>query len=149
MPSRSLRFALSPQSCCWRPAAPTDEGRRPVSVCPVETRERGKLAFVKNDCQTCHEVSGTDLPKPTAKPPVPVLLGGDIDIYKTDGDLVTSIINPSHQIVRGPKELLTVGFESRMPSRASDMTVQELADIVEFLQAHYVARRPLMNSGYY
>ncbi|MBL0160513.1 MAG: c-type cytochrome [Bryobacterales bacterium] len=148
MPSRSLRFALA---AILLLAAGCANGRRSPSGfrLPSGDTERGKLAFVKNDCQTCHEVSGTDLPKPTAKPPVPVLLGGDIDIYKTDGYLVTSIINPSHQIVRGPKELLTVGFESRMPSRASDMTVQELADIVEFLQAHYVARRPLMNSGYY
>ena len=116
---------------------------------PAGNADRGKIAFMKHDCHTCHEVSGTDLPKPTVVPMVPVVLGGAIDIEKTDGYLVTSIINPSHQITRGSRELLMVGFESRMPSRANTMTVQEVADIVEFLQAHYTVRRPALNNGYY
>ena len=60
------------------------------------------------------------------------MLGGPIDIEKTDGYVVPSI-NPSHQIIRGPKELLMVGFNSRMPSR----------------QTHYAMRSAPLNSGYY
>lgn len=104
---------------------------------------------MKYDCNTCHEVAGADLPKPTALPAVPVMLGGPIDVEKTDGYLVTSIINPSHQIARGPRELLMTGFNSRMPAKTEKMTVSELTDIVEFVQSHYVVRRAPLTSGYY
>ena len=148
MPSQCLRFALA--GLLLVTAACTTGRKSPSGFrLPSGDAERGKVAFMKHECHTCHEVSGTDLPKPTALPAVPVVLGGVVDLEKTDGYLVTSIINPSHQIIRGPKELLMVGFNSRMPSRAEQMTVQELADIVEFVQAHYDVRRPPLNSGYY
>jgi mono/diheme cytochrome c family protein len=148
MPNRSLRFALAGllllTSACTT-------GRKSSSGfrLPAGDAERGKVAFVKYECNSCHEVTGTDIAKPTAVPTVPVVLGGPIDIEKSDGYLVTSIINPSHQIVRGPKEMLMVGFNSRMPSHTDRMTVQELADIVEFVQSQYSVRRAPLNSGYY
>lgn len=148
MPSRSIRIILAGlillTFACTRGRLSPSGFRLPAG-----NANRGKVAFMKYDCHTCHEVSGTDLAKPTVVPAVPVVLGGAIDIEKTDGYLVTSIINPSHQIARGSRELLMAGFESRMPSRANTMTVQEVADIVEFLQAHYTVRRPALNNGYY
>jgi mono/diheme cytochrome c family protein len=148
MPGRSLRFALAGllllTSACTT-------GRKSSSGfrLPAGDAERGKAAFVKHECNNCHEVTGTEIAKPTAVPTVPVVLGGPIEIEKSDGYLVTSIINPSHQIVRGPKEMLMAGFNSRMPSHAEQMTVQELTDIVEFLQSRYSVRRAPLNSGYY
>lgn len=148
MPSQSLRFALAGLLLVTTACT---TGRRSAAGfrLPAGNAERGKIAFVQHDCHTCHEVSGTDLPKPNVQPPVPVILGGAIAVEKTDGYMVTSIINPSHQIVRGPKDLVMAGFNSRMPSHAEQMTVQELADIVEFLQAHYTVSRPPLNAGYY
>jgi len=51
---------------------------------------------------------------------------------------VTSIINPSHKLARGyPIEQVTNNGQSKMPNYNGYMTVQELIDIVSFLQPHY------------
>jgi hypothetical protein len=105
--------------------------------------ERGKAAFVALECNSCHEVSGVDLPRPTVQPPVPVILGGATDAKLSDAFLVTSIIYPSYELAPYPKEQITSGGESRMPHYAERMTVRQLADIVAFLQSCYsVSRTP-------
>jgi mono/diheme cytochrome c family protein len=111
--------------------------------------ERGKAVFVALECQSCHEVSGVDLPRPTVQPPVPVVLGGQIPWEVTDGYLVTSIINPSHELALYPKEQITVGGKSRMPEYADRMTVRQLTDLVAFLQSRYTVRRPSPKYPYY
>ncbi len=35
---------------------------------------KGQAAFVALGCNTCHEVTGADLPRPTVQPAVPVVL---------------------------------------------------------------------------
>jgi len=102
--------------------------------------ERGKAAFVAFECHTCHLVPGSDLPRPTVQPPVPVVLGGMVTQPIADGRLVTSIINPSYQLARYPAAEITAGGQSRMPHYADRMTVRQLTDIVEFLQAQYTVR---------
>jgi L-cysteine S-thiosulfotransferase len=102
--------------------------------------ERGKAAFLAFECHTCHLVSGLDLPRPTVQPPVPVVLGGPVSQPIPDGYLVTSIINPSYKLARYPVAEITAGGGSRMPHYADRMTVQQLTDIVEFLQAQYTLR---------
>jgi sulfur-oxidizing protein SoxX len=116
---------------------------------PGGSPERGKADFVAFGCDTCHEVSGLALPKPTVQPPVPVLLGGPVDSPMTDGYLVTSIIYPSYRLAGHPTSQIAVKGESRMPhDYAAKMTVQQLTDIVAFLQAQYVVRRTLPDYGY-
>ena len=57
---------------------------------------------------------------------------------KTYGELVTAIINPSHKLAQGyPLDTISEDGQSRMPLYNSYMTVQELIDIVAFLQPHY------------
>lgn len=107
--------------------------------------ERGKQAFVDLQCYTCHEVANSDLPKPTAQPLVPVVLGGVILREKTDGYLAASIMNPSHAIGGHPKELVMVGDRSRMPEFADRITLRQLTDLVEFLQSTYKVRPPETN----
>jgi mono/diheme cytochrome c family protein len=103
--------------------------------------ERGKLAFVALQCNKCHQVSGLDLPKPTIEPPVPVVLGGETARQMTDGHLVSSIIYSSAHVAGHPKELITVsGGRSRMPEYAENISVQQLTDIVAFLQSRYTLR---------
>ena len=108
---------------------------------PEGNAAKGKAAFVAYGCHTCHEVPGTDLPKPTVQPPVPVILGGIVEQPITDGYLVTSIIYPSYRLAARPKDQITEHGHSRMPGFTDKMTVQDLADIVAFLQSRYVIRR--------
>ena len=104
---------------------------------------KGLGAFIEMRCHNCHRVAGLDLPPPVAEPPVPVVLGGEVPYAKTDGELVTSIINPSHRIAPGWKpELVQRGELSRMPDYGDIMTVRQVVDIVAFLQSRYKVVRP-------
>ena len=116
---------------------------------PDGNMEQGKRAFIDLGCHTCHTVEGvTDLPAPTIQPPVPVTLGGQIPFVKTDGELVTSIINPSHKIAAGLRpELVQRGEGSRMPTYGEVMTVRQMIDVVTFLQARYQVVRPGTKPG--
>ena len=56
----------------------------------------------------------------------------------TPRELVTAIINPSHKLAQGyPLDTISEDGQSLMPLYNSYMTVQELIDIVAFLQPHY------------
>ena len=105
---------------------------------PAGDPAAGQEAFVYMQCNECHTVQGVDLPRvPLADPPF-VQLGGNVTKVKTYGDLVTSIINPSHKLAKGyPVEEISVDGESIMRNYNHVMTVQELIDIVMFLQPHY------------
>jgi hypothetical protein len=84
-----------------------------------------------------------DLPEPTVDPPVPVILGGEIPHVRTDGDLITSIINPSHKIASGYKdEGVRRGDHSRMADYSDVMTVRQMIDIIAFLHSRYEVVRP-------
>ena len=57
---------------------------------------------------------------------------------KTYGDLVTAIVNPSHNLAKGyTPSLVAQDGKSRMTVYNDVMTVSQLIDIVAFLQAHY------------
>ena len=110
---------------------------------------RGKVAFTALECPTCHEVSGVDLPRPTVHPPVPVVLGGEVNKDMTDGYLVTAIIYPNYRLAPYPKPLITSGGRSRMPSYADRITVRQMTDVVAFLQAHYTVRPAVPQYSYH
>ena len=98
----------------------------------------GREAFLYMQCNQCHTIVGEDLPEiPFADPPY-VELGGPVTKVKTYGELVTAIINPSHKLADGyPEDLVSEEGESNMYVYNGYMTVQELIDIVMFLQPHY------------
>jgi mono/diheme cytochrome c family protein len=99
----------------------------------------GKEAFVYMHCHECHTVVGEEFPAvPLADPPY-VELGGKVSRVKTYGQLVTAIINPSHKLAQGypVEQVSNDGESSKMPVYNGYMTVQELIDIVSFLQPHY------------
>ena len=98
---------------------------------------RGRTAFSELGCHKCHKVVGDDFPAPTADPPVPVALGGTVHEVRTDGYLVTSIINPSHKLAGYPKDQVSTEGQSRMPDTTADMTVRQLVDLVAYLQSRY------------
>jgi len=94
---------------------------------------RGRAAFVELGCNECHEVEGAKLPHPAIQP---VRLGGSVTHQPSDGYLVTAIINPIYHADRYPRVLSTAG-PPRMPEFAGRMTVQQLTDIVAYLQSRY------------
>ena len=60
---------------------------------------------------------------------------------KTYGELVTSIINPSHRLAKGYAEAnVAMEGKSNMTVYNDVMTVRELIDLVAFLQSHYELR---------
>jgi L-cysteine S-thiosulfotransferase len=91
-------------------------------------------------CLSCHSIPDLDLPRPAAPSPVPVVLGGTVNHLPTDGEMVTSIIYPSYELARYPARDIPARGQSRMPHYADRMTVQQLADLVAFLQTQYKVR---------
>ena len=111
---------------------------------------RGKTAFVDLKCYGCHSVSGVELPAPGEDIKTIVSLGGQTHRIQTYGELVTSIINPSHKIAYGYEGEQTEGEEpkSKMVDSNQVMTVSQLIDLVKFLQSHYELE-PYENTPYY
>jgi hypothetical protein len=98
----------------------------------------GQKAFVYLHCYECHMIDSVDFPPVLSDTQPYVELGGRVSQVKTYGQLVTSIINPSHKLAPGyPIETIAEGGQSNMPLYNGYMTVQELIDIVSFLQPHY------------
>ena len=107
---------------------------------PDGDAERGREAFVALRCTACHEVAGLEdeLPRPTANPQTGVKLGGLAMREPADGELVTSIVSPSHQIYpAGEEGRVLSGEGSRMADMNGVMTVQQLIDLVAFLHERY------------
>ena len=100
---------------------------------------RGKATFIALECNSCHSVAGVDLPRPAVLPPVAVVLGGETPKPMSDGYLVTSIVNPSHRIIKQSNR--TADGKSQMPRR-EELTMRQLTDLVAFLQSKYVVRMP-------
>lgn len=99
----------------------------------------GKAAFTDLGCFQCHSVVNVDLASSSGKSrEIHVVLGGEVTRVKTYAQLVTSIINPSHVISRQNREKYTdANGKSMMPDFSEKMTVRQMIDIAEFLQAHY------------
>jgi sulfur-oxidizing protein SoxX len=102
--------------------------------------ERGKTAFLALRCHSCHTVSGVELPAIDNNDELIVALGGKTTRIQTYGELVTSIINPSHKVAKRYVEEQTADSEdvkSKMVNNNDAMTVSQLIDVVKFLQSHY------------
>jgi len=106
---------------------------------PEGNAMNGREAFVYMHCHECHSVVNEEFPVVAMADPPIVELGGKVTRVKTYGELVTAIINPSHKLAPGyPIETVSNdGESSKMPIYNGYMTVQELTDIVAFLQPHY------------
>ena len=105
---------------------------------PEGNADAGQSAFVSLECTACHSVRGLDLPAPQAEGPVKVVLGGRVSRVKSYGELVTSIINPSHRLARRYRaDEVSQEGQSLMTVYNDVMTVTQLIDLVAFLQAQY------------
>ena len=106
---------------------------------PEGNRQAGEATFVQLQCNACHSVSGIDQPMEGGGPQMSIGLGGEVGRIATYGELVTSIINPSHRIASSVK-VDGDDSESQMRSYNDEMTVKQLCDLVAFLQSKYKLR---------
>lgn len=113
---------------------------------PEGNAEKGKQVFLDLKCNTCHRVEGVELAPPTA---FNLTLGGETARVKTYGELVTSIINPSHIISQNHLAELKEAKLSPMPDYNRMMTVEQMIDLVAFVQPHYRVAVPDMTPTYH
>ena len=104
---------------------------------PEGNVEKGQAAFVALGCNQCHRVKGVELPAPVSMVASNVVLGGEVERIQTHGELVTAIINPSHGFAVGFNKELAKDGKSPMRNFNEQMTVQQLIDIVAFVQSRY------------
>jgi sulfur-oxidizing protein SoxX len=89
-------------------------------------------------CNQCHTIHGDRLQLVESTDPPYVDLGGPVSKVKTYGELVTAIIDPSQKLADGyAEELVSEDGESKMYVCDKYMTVEELTDIVMYLQPFY------------
>ena len=100
---------------------------------PEGDEQRGRQAFQKLKCTSCHAVAGdAELKNSIAAKPGPVL-GFRQATYKSHF-LAQSIIDPSHAIAPGFKEKENPR-QSRMGDFTETMTVRQLSDLVAYLKS--------------
>ena len=103
---------------------------------PPGDADQGRATFIALGCPDCHRVIGEgELATPAGD--LQVDLGGRVTRVKTYGDLVTSIINPSHRISASGAGTTDADGNSTMRRYNDVMTVQQLVDVVTFLQEKY------------
>ena len=104
---------------------------------PEGNATAGRETFLYMHCNQCHTIKDEQLPTVAGFEPF-VELGGSLTRVKTYGELVTAIINPSHKLADGyPEDLVSENGKSKMYVYNGFMTVQELTDLVMFLQSRY------------
>ena len=106
---------------------------------PEGNVDAGKAVFISYQCLSCHTLQGVTDSGTEQHLPKKVPLGGDVTKIKTYGELVSSVINPSHKIAPGFKRegYIDADGQSLMRNYNDVMTVNELVDLVAFLQPQY------------
>ena len=100
---------------------------------PKGNPAKGREAFVKLECYSCHEVKGEKFPAPSD----PGKVGPELSAMGPLHDpeyFAEAIINPGAVIESG-KGYAAPDGSSKMPSYNDSVTVQEVVDLVAFLRA--------------
>ncbi len=123
-------------------------------VLPDGDIQKGKALFVSLQCTDCHSMDNIAWTGSKTENDPEVKLGGKVTSLKMYGELVTSVINPSHKI--SPKFLAEQQMtmpegSSKMETRHYNemMTVQQLVDLVAYLQSEYKLVKPTVPYPYY
>lgn len=99
---------------------------------------RGKQAFQDLGCNRCHSIAGEARTTVDSPEDVIIVLGGKVPHIETHGELVTSIVNPSHGFPSHyEREDITIEGSSKMINFNETMTVKQLIDLTEYLQSKY------------
>jgi hypothetical protein len=74
---------------------------------------------------------------------VGIELGGRVPYARTDGEIVTSILDPSHRFsLSTHPELVRSGGLSRMGDFSESLSGREIIDLVAYLQSRYTVAPP-------
>lgn len=117
-------------------AANRDEGMMKADYffLPQGDAARGREAFLKLKCQTCHAVEGEkDFTVPVAEKAGPVL--GTRQARYSPGWLADAIVSPSHTIAAGSGGKSESGNLSRMGDFKDAMTVGEMIDLIAYIRS--------------
>ena len=113
-------------------------------ILPPGDAMTGQTTFVALGCVNCHQVDGVSF---TGSDDIPseliVKIGGKLPRVKTYGQLVTAIIHPNAAIFKNDERYMNTQGDSLMPDYADLMTVQQMTDLVTFLQGHYDIAAPV------
>lgn len=117
--------------------SPPDPGKG--FTLPEGDVEAGKASYVSLQCNACHQIEGiAQIAEDGKEPELSIALGGPDTRIKTHGELVASIINPSHRLAKGyPVDAVSVDGKSKMSNYNDVMTVTQLVDLVTFLESKY------------
>ncbi|QDT02152.1 hypothetical protein K227x_05230 [Rubripirellula lacrimiformis] len=117
--------------------APDPKSGRGFSL-PEGDPVRGQQLFSELQCAACHTVDGVEFDQPQNPDQTIVALGGKKFVVVTYGELVTSIINPSHRFaVHYTDDEIKDGDKSKMRTYNDELTITQLSDLVTFLESHY------------
>jgi len=99
----------------------------------------GNAKFIELQCNACHTTKTVEhLPNNNE---LDVFLGGTTSRIETYGELVTSVINPSHKLSKKlPSSKAPADGSSPMPSFNDTMSVTDLIHLVAYLQSGYELR---------
>jgi len=119
-------------------------------ILPPGDTAAGRQAFLELACNKCHAVVNDIEQIKQSGENVYFSLGGPTTRIHTYGDLVSSIINPSHRIsgYGNSSGLITPSGESRMRIDNSVISVQQLIDLTAYLQGKYRVVTPAYNTHY-
>jgi hypothetical protein len=121
-------------------------------VLPKGDVEEGKKVFMELNCNNCHFTDEIVWSGSEEWEDPKLELGGEVSKAKTYGELVTSIVNPSHKISKAieAEAATSPDGSSKMERFGYNyvMTVQELIDVVSFLQSEYELVIPETNYPY-
>ena len=121
-------------------ASCTPKENSPVGfILPPGDAMAGQTTFAALGCISCHKVDGVSFTASGGDMALDLIvkLGGQQPKVKTYGQLVTAIIHPNAAILREDARYLDADGQSLMPDYTQLMTVQQMTDLVTFLQEHY------------
>ncbi|MBT4758149.1 MAG: c-type cytochrome [Opitutae bacterium] len=123
--------------------APTEDSPTGFILPPGDAMT-GQTTFVALGCVNCHKVDGVSFSgSDEIQSDLIVKLGGKLPKVKTYGQLVTAIIHPNAAILKNAQRYIDSDGDSLMPNYSQLMTVQQMTDLVTFLQEHYDIAAPV------
>lgn len=114
-----------------------EEWRNEIHL-PAGDATRGEALFASVGCVSCHAVGDAELKEGAEAGAVRVRLGSETGRRMSYGQLVTSVVNPSHRLApRYSSENIAKDGESLMANYNDVLTISQLTDLVAYLQTHY------------
>ncbi|WP_216824989.1 cytochrome C [Agarilytica rhodophyticola] len=109
---------------------------------PEGDSKKGEEVFLYFSCLSCHTLADYKVDDIKQDIEKRVALGGEYSKVKTYAELVTSVINPSHKLAKGytVDEISNDEGKSKMRNYNEVMTVDELVNLVSFLQPYYTVK---------